>query len=173
MGYFAMPAATTVVGWRCTIALKLGLELVARRPTPLSLGTFFESWIATQSGTVRRSLGRDEYHLGLIIGAGQTLAATGRTHICQIDREAAGLGPNAARPAAPVDAEVLPGAPVLWSVRTNRFLTLSALREGTAVRIRREEADAMEIDLDHPQLVLEATLPGRYILDLSALLPGG
>lgn len=150
--------------------MKLGLELVAKAPANLTLGTFFETWIATPSGTVKRSLGRDEYHLGLVIQAGRRLAATGRTHICQVDLEAADLGLNQARAPLLVEAEIPLGTPVVWGIRTNRFLSRGALVEGAAARLLRDGAEPLTFDLDHKQLLLEESAPGRYVVDISALL---
>jgi hypothetical protein len=151
-------------------ALKLGLELVTGPPTTLRLGTFFETWLTTPGGTVRRSLGRDEYHLELMLEAGRRLAATGRTHVCQVDLEATGLGLNQARPAVLVPAEIEPGTPVIWGIRTNLFLTLPALAAGTTAQLLREGAEPFAFPLDHKLLVTETVAPGRYIVDISALL---
>lgn len=152
------------------LPLRLGLELIARHPTTLRLGTFFETWIATPSGTVRRSFGRDEYHLGLVIEAGRRLAATGRTHICQVDFEEAGLGVNQAREATPAEADVPAGCPVIFGIRTNQFLDLAALTEGTAARLVRDATLPVEYGINHPLILAEEVAPGRYILDISALL---
>ncbi|HEY3368294.1 MAG TPA: hypothetical protein VGK74_24845 [Symbiobacteriaceae bacterium] len=153
-----------------TSELKLGLELLARNPATLKLGTFFETWIATPSGTLRRSLGRDEYHLALVIDAGRRLAATGRTHLCQVDLADAGLGINQAREATPAEAEIPPGCPVVWGIRTNRFLDLAALTEGTSARLIVDAKAPIAYGIDHPLILAEEVAPGRYILDISALL---
>jgi hypothetical protein len=150
--------------------LKLGLELLAREPTPLSLGTFFETWLAAAGGTVKRSLGRDEYHLGLTIGAGRRLAATGRTHICQLDVESLDLGLNQARPALLVPADLPPGAPLCLGVRTNRFLDLNALAAGVWLRLVRDTGPPVEVSLEHVLLDREEIAPGRYLLELGTLL---
>ncbi len=150
--------------------MKLGLELIARRPITLRLGTFFETWIATASGSVRRSLGRDEYHLGLSIGSGGRLAATGRTHICQADLEVLGLGCNGARPALLSDADLTEDGPLIWGIRTNRFLDLAALKEQTGARLLCTEREPREFSLEHPLLVAEAVAPGRYIVDVSGMI---
>jgi len=150
--------------------LKLGLELTTSRPTALRLGTFFETWITTASGNVRRSLGRDEYHLSLGLGEGRRLCATGRTHLCQLDLAEAGLGPNQARPAAPADLDLEIGTPVLWAIRTNQFLTLPDLVAGSRGRLVREGSEPLDFPLDHPLLTNAEVAPGRYVLDISALL---
>lgn len=150
--------------------LKLGVELLARQPAILRLGTFFETWIATPQGTVRRSLGRDEYHLSLRIGTESRLAATGRTHICQVDLEAAELGRNQARPATLAESEHEPGAPLILGVRTNLFLDLPALTLGATGCLLREGAPPTAFPLDHHLLIASEVAPGRYILDLSRLL---
>lgn len=170
MGYFRLPGAHAAAGTEVNPALKLGLELHARHATTLRLGTFFETWLATPDGTVRRSLGRDEYHLELTIGPGHRLAATGRTHICQLDLEEAGLGINQARPALPAVAPTDPTTPVIWGVRTNRFLDLASLAEGTSARLLREGAEPLDFGLDHHLLKAEEVAPGRYILDITTLL---
>lgn len=151
--------------------MKLGLELIARRPITLRLGTFFETWVATASGSVRRSLGRDEYHLSLTIGAGRRLAGTGRTHICQVDLEALELGLNGARPSLLTEADLAVDGPMIWGIRTNLFLDLADLKERSAVRMLTDLAPPLEFDLNHPKLVVEAVAPGRYIIDVTALLP--
>lgn len=150
--------------------MRLGLELLARRPAELRLGTYLETWLATSEGTVRRSLGRDDYHLGLTIGAGARLAATGRTHICQLDLERAELGRNEARPALPVPVESPLASPVLWAIRTNLFLTLAALCEGSKGRLLRDAKEPLDFTLDHHLIVAEEVAPGRYLVDLSNLL---
>ncbi|HYG58943.1 MAG TPA: hypothetical protein VD902_12865 [Symbiobacteriaceae bacterium] len=150
--------------------MKLGLELLARQPTPLKLGTFFETWITTPFGTVKRSLGRDEYHLSLTIGSGRRLAATGRTHLCQVDLEEADLGTNQARPPLLTTAEITHGTPVIWGIRTNRFLSLQALTDGAEARICREGAEPLRFAFDDRLLVAEELAPGRYTVDISALL---
>lgn len=150
--------------------MKLGLELLAERAADIRLGTFFETWVATAEGTVRRSLGRDEYHLGLTVQPGQRLAATGRTHICQLDLEAAGLGTNGARPSLLVPVELPEGSPLIWSIRTNLFLSLPALAAGTGARLLRDGAEPLSFRLDHPLLTAEEIAPGRYLVDLCGLL---
>jgi hypothetical protein len=152
------------------VQLQLGLELVAHADTPLRLGTFFETWLATPAGTLRRSLGRDEFHLDVTIGSGRRLAATGRTHLCQVDLEAAGLGPNQARPATPAAAEVPVGTPVIWGIRTNLFLSLPPLLAGASANLVREGSAPLPFELDHPLVLAEEVAPGRYIIDISALL---
>lgn len=150
--------------------LKLGLELHARHPCALRLGNFFETWLATPAGTVRRSLGRDEFHLGVTIAPGCRLAATGRTHICQLDLEEAGIGANQARPALPVAAPTGPSTPVIWGIRTNRFLDLDALIDGATGRLLRDDAEPLDFGLDHHLLTLDEVAPGRYIIDITTLL---
>lgn len=150
--------------------MRLGLELLTTRPTEIRLGTFFETWLATAGGTVRRSLGRDEYHLSLTIGAGQRIAATGRTHICQLDLELAELGPNQARSALLTEAEFDPGSPVICGVRTNLFLDLPSLTDGATARLLRGNGTSVAFGLDDPLLMVDEVAPGRYILDISALL---
>ncbi|HWI52547.1 MAG TPA: hypothetical protein VNT01_10455 [Symbiobacteriaceae bacterium] len=150
--------------------MKLGLELVTGLPCTLRLGTFFETWISTPTGTVRRSLGRDEYHLDLALASGRRLAATGRTHVCQLDLEDAGLGPNQARPAVLAEAETEPGTPVIWGIRTNLFLSLPALIEGATALLIRDGTEPFPFRFDDKLLVAEATAPGRYIIDISAYL---
>lgn len=150
--------------------MKLGLELLATRAVTPRLGTFFESWIATAPGTVRRSLGRDEYHLTLTVGAGKRLAATGRTHICQIDLEAAELGENQARPTLLTETELPADTPVIWGIRTNLFLTLASLREGVRGRLHGEGREPTEFSLTDARLTAIEVAPGRYIVDVSGLL---
>lgn len=150
--------------------MRLGLELIARAATPIRLGTFFETWLATVDGTVRRSLGRDEYHLELTVEAGRRLAATGRTCISQLDLAVNGLGPNQVRAATPAAAEITAGTPVIWGIRTNLFLTLPALIEGATAVLLREGEDDLPFAFDHPLLITDAVAPGRYIVDISALL---
>lgn len=170
MLYSATPAATATDQMEVKTALKLGLELVTGPPCALRLGTFFETWITTPGGAVRRSLGRDEYHLDLRMGSGRRLAATGRTHLCQLDLEDAGLGPNQARPAVLAEAEIEPGTPVIWGIRTNLFLTLAALTEGAAGLLLHDGAEPLPFRLDDKLIVVEAPAPGRYIVDISAFL---
>jgi len=153
--------------------LRLGLELIARTPVTLRLGTYFETWIATDVGTVRRSLGRDEYHLGLVVQPGQRLAATGRTHICQIDLEAAELGTNGARPAAPTEADLSAPGPVVWGIRTNLFLDPDDLAARSGGRLILEGRPPLEFALDHPAVHVKTVGPGRYIVDLTGLIAQG
>lgn len=150
--------------------MKLGLELIARRPITLRLGTFFETWVATTSGSLRRSLGRDEYHLSLTVGPGGRLAGTGRTHICQVDLEAAELGMNGARPALLTEADLAHLGPVIWGIRTNLFLDLADVKERATARLLTDGRGPLEFDLDHPALAAEAVAPGRYIIDVTGLL---
>lgn len=146
------------------------MELLARRPVRLRLGTFFETWLATAEGSVRRSVGRDEYHLGLEINAGHRLAGTGRTHICQLDLEGAAMGPNQAREAVLVPAELPPGETLLWSVRTNLFLELPTMMAGGTGRLLQEGRAPVPFGLDHPLLLINQVAPGRFVLDVSRLL---
>lgn len=150
--------------------MRLGLELHTKKPATLRLGTFFETWLATPAGTIRRSLGRDEYHLPLTLPAGRRLAATGRTHICQVDLERAGLGLNQARAAQLTTADLAPGVPVIWGIRTNLFLSLAALHHESRLRLLRDGRDPLECDLTDPRLATDEVASGRYILDVSALL---
>lgn len=148
--------------------MKLGVELLARRAVTLKLGTYFETWIATAAGTVRRSVGRDEYHLPIALQAGRRLAGTGRTHICQVDLEHAELGENQARAA---ELAVVPASsPLVWSLRTNLFLTLSAFRKGAVGRLLREGEPPLPFQLDDPDLNVTELSPGRYVVDLAGLL---
>lgn len=150
--------------------MKLGLELVATHPVTLRLGTFFETWIALPPGMLRRSLGRDEYHLSLLIEAGGRLAATGRTHICQVDLADAGLGENGARGATLLPAEPEPGQPVIWSIRTNLFLSLPALTAGARLRLLRDGAPPAEVSLTDERLTVDEVAPGRYVVEMGELL---
>lgn len=170
MGYCAEPTDDFRCSQGVKTALKLGLELIARRPLTLRLGTFFETWVAAPAGTVRRSLGRDEYHLGLTIDTGGRLAATGRTHICQVDLEEAELGPNGARPALLTEADLAVQGPVIWGIRTNLFLTLAELQDGASAQLVRSGKNPLAFILTSPLVTAEAVSPGRYIVDVSALL---
>lgn len=148
--------------------MKLGVELLARRTVTLRLGTYFETWIATAAGTVRRSVGRDEYHLPIKVGAGRRLAGTGRTHICQVDLEQAELGANQARAA---DLMMVPASsPLVWSLRTNLFLSLSALQKGAIGQLLREDEPPLQFPLDDPAVTVTELSPGRYVVDLTGLL---
>jgi hypothetical protein len=150
--------------------VKLGLELMASHPTPLHLGSFFETWTSTALGTLRRSFGRDEYHLSLTIDRGRRLAATGRTHICQLDLEAAELGVNQARPALLVPTDISPTCPLIWGIRTNLFLSLPALSEGATGVLLRDGAAPIPFAFQDRLLLVEEVNPGRYIVDVSSLL---
>lgn len=152
--------------------MKLGLELIARQPIEIRLGIFFETWVATTAGSVRRSLGRDEYHLGLTIGPGGRLAGTGRTHICQVDLESVELGTNGARPSLLAEADLAMQGPIIWGIRTNLFLDLADLKERVGARLLTEGAPPLAFDLCHPEVVVETVAPGRYIVDLTRLLSG-
>lgn len=153
-----------------TAALKLGLELTARTPTHLTLGTFFETWISLVDGTVKRSLGRDEYHLALTVDRGRRLAGTGRTHICQLDSEACELGQNQATPAHLVPANISRGIPVFLGLRTNAFLDLASLRAGAAFRLITDPGDAVDFTLEHPAIAPELIGPGRFLIELGGLV---
>lgn len=152
--------------------VRLGLELVARRPVALKLGSFFETWLSGMDGVIPRSLGRDEYHLALVLASSRRLAATGRVGICQCDVEAIGLGPTQALPCRPVQAAVEPMAPLLFGLRTNAFLDPPALTAGVLLRLCRGGLPPVECPLDDPRLRLEAINPGRYLIECGALLPG-
>lgn len=149
--------------------VRLGLEVVAAEPVRLHLGSFFESWLALAAGAIKRSLGRDEYHLAITVGAGRRLAATGRTYICQIDAEETGLGTNQARPAVLVPTDLIPGAPLFLGLRTNVFLDLPALRQGVRLRLLRDGEPA-DCPLTDRHLAAEQVMAGRYLVDLTALL---
>lgn len=148
-------------------AARLGLELIAARPLDLSIGTFFETWLAAADGTVRRSLGRDEYHLTLRIEAGGRLAATGRTYVCQFDRAGAEMGKNEALAARPVDLGDLPTGLLLLALRTNRFLSLADLQESAALRLIIGGEDRGLLPLNEPPLRCDQVAPGRYLIDLT------
>jgi len=150
--------------------VKLGLELIAHQPVQMKLGTFFETWIATASGSARRSLGRDEYHLRLTVSPGGRLAATGRTHICQVDLEAAGLGSNGARQALLAPVARTEGSPILWGVRTNRFLRAEDLRQFTRARLVQEGGRVTEFDLTDGGISVQTLSAGRYLIDVTPLL---
>ena len=149
--------------------MNLGLELLASRAVKLRLGTYFETWIATPAAAVRRSLGRDEFHLALTVAAGHRLAATGRTHISQVDLEAAEMGPNQVRPAVLVPVDVEAGDPVIWAIRTNLFLSLPALMEVAQARVITGERTWL-LPFDHPDLAVTEVTAGRYLVDLTRLL---
>ena len=153
--------------------VRLGLELVARRPVALKLGSFFETWLSGLNGVIPRSLGRDEYHLALVVAPGRRLAATGRVGICQCDVEAIGLGPTQARPCRPAEAALAPDEPLLFGLRTNAFLDPPALTAGLHLRLCPGGAPPVECPADDPRLRLEAISPGRYLIECSALLKQG
>lgn len=150
--------------------VRLGLELMAAEPVRLHLGSFFESWLALSAGAIRRSLGRDEYHLEIRVGAGRRLAATGRTYICQIDAEETGLGTNQARAAVLVPTDLTPGAPLFLGLRTNVFLDQRALVRGAHLRLQRDGHPLAECTLSDPRVHAEQVVPGRYLVDLSQFL---
>lgn len=150
--------------------MRLGLELLTKQPAAVRLGTFFETWLATPEGTLRRSLGRDEYHLSLSLPPGRRLAATGRTHISQVDLEDAGLGTNQAPAAQLVRTAPEPGVPMVLGIRTNLFLSLAALNQGCCLRLLREGRDPLNCDLADPRLHVQEVAAGRYILEISGLL---
>jgi len=152
--------------------VKLGLELVARRPVALKLGSFFETWFSGVGGVIPRSLGRDEYHLALVLALGRRLAATGRVGICQCDVESIGLGRTQALPCRPAEALVAPEEPLLFGLRTNAFLDLPALTAGVLLRLCPGGTPVVECSLEDPRLRPEAISPGRYLVECSALLPG-
>lgn len=149
--------------------MKLGVELVARRLTALKLGSFFETWVSLLDGTLTRSLGRDEFHLALTYPATRRLAATGRTGICQCDLEAISLGLNQSLPTRPVDAQLSPGAPVLFGLRTNVFLDLPALCRGASLRVVTSEG-AVEADLEDRRVWPELVYPGRFLVEVGNLV---
>lgn len=149
--------------------MRLGVELLATAPTRLHLGSFFESWLAVPAGTLKRSLGRDEYHLAITIGSGCRLAATGRTYICQIDAEEAGLGINQARGPILVPADLPAGGPLILGLRTNVFLDLAGLTAGTMLRLHHGTAVA-ECNLDDRRVEPEQVVPGRYLVDMTDLM---
>jgi hypothetical protein len=149
-------------------AARLGLELIATRPLDLAIGTFFETWLAAADGAVRRSLGRDEYHLTLSVATGGRLAATGRTHLCQFDRAGAGMGANEALPTRPV---ALAGAPLdllVLALRTNCFLSKGALAESAALRLLVDGQDRGLLPLSQGPLRCDEVAPGRYLVDLTS-----
>lgn len=150
--------------------LKLGVEILAKSRAELSLGTFFETWISLEEGTLKRSVGRDEYHLALTVEAGHRLAATGRTHICQLDAAAAGLGCNQAAPANPVPGQPGPGRPVFLGLRTNAFLDLSALTAGISLRLIALPGEGTEIPLTDQRVTAEQIGPGRFLIELGQAL---
>lgn len=153
--------------------MKIGLEILTQAGTRLTLGTFFESWLCLAEGTLKRSLGRDEYHLHVSMGPGRRLAATGRTHICQLDSEAAGLGPNQAAAAVLVPVSSRPEAPLFLGMRTNAFLDMAAFTSGAALRLVREGTDAVVFTLDHPDVAPHWVGPGRFLIQLPPLLGCG
>ncbi len=150
--------------------LRLGLELVAAEPVRLHLGSFFESWLALSAGAIKRSLGRDDYHLDISVGPGRRLAATGRTYICQIDAEEIGLGINQARAAVMVSADLAPGTPLMLGLRTNVFLDLAAMRASARLRVQYDSHPVIECGFGHSCLGPEQLAPGRYLVDLTGLL---
>jgi hypothetical protein len=148
-------------------ATRLGVELLATHEIELPIGTFFESWLAAADGTVRRSLGRDEYHLSLQIATGHRLAATGRTYICQFDRAQAEMGENEALPAKPVPLEGAPEEFLLLALRTNRFLALRTLQEETHLQLVGANGARHSLPLNHPSLRCDEVGPGRFLVDLT------
>lgn len=170
MGYCAERAPEIRCSQGVKSTLKLGLELIARRPIRLRLGTFFETWIATASGSARRTLGRDENHLSLTVPPGGRLAGTGRTHICQVDLEATELGRNGARPALLTAVDRSDGGTLVWGIRTNLFLDLADLCERAVARLLVEGTTEQEFALDDPRISVDAVAPGRYIVDVTGLL---
>lgn len=151
--------------------MKVGLELVAQTNLSLKLGTFFETWLSQVDGVIKRSLGRDEYHLDVVVERGNRLAATGRIHLCQLDTAAIGLGPIQGSPCNTVSVELPPGSPVFLNIRTNAFLELSALRSGCRFRLVTDRPlDGFEFGLDNPDVLTELVGPGRFLMEFGRLL---
>ena len=148
----------------------LGAELMARDDLDLNLGNFFETWLSVAGVAVRRSLGRDEYHLAVRIPAGSRVAATGRTHICQVDTVQAGLGPLKAPPARPA---TLPVADLLvcLHLRTNTCLDQAQLRQTLILRLIGDAVSLpREFTLPSRQVRVETLAPGRFLVQLTRVL---
>jgi hypothetical protein len=151
--------------------LKVGLELVAQTTLSLKLGTFFETWLSQVDGLIKRSLGRDEYHLDVRVERGNLIAATGRIHLCQVDTAAIGLGPIHASPCVTVTVDIPPGSPIFLNIRTNAFLELSALRSGCRFRLVTDRPlNGLAFSLENPDVLTELVGPGRFLMEFGRLL---
>jgi hypothetical protein len=77
------------------------------------------------------------------------------------------MGANEALPSRPVDLGSAPNGLLLLALRTNRFLSLGALQEGTVLRlIRGAEAPAI-LPLTREDLRCDQVAPGRFLIDLT------
>lgn len=150
--------------------LRVGVELIAANDIPLRLGSFFESWLAVPGGSLRRSLGRDDYHLDVVIAAGRRVAATGRTHICQLNAEEVGIGVNQARGAGLVPCSPDAAPPLFLGLRTNVFLDLPSLLHGVHLRLVRDGTEPEQWPLADPRLGPSQIMPGRFLVDLTGVL---
>lgn len=151
--------------------MKVGLELVAQTTLSLKLGTFFETWLSQVDGFIKRSLGRDEYHLDVTVERGNLIAATGRIHLCQLDTAVIGLGPIHASPCNTLSVDLPPGSPLFLNIRTNAFLELSAVRLGCRFRLVTDRPlDGLEFSLDNPDILTELVGPGRFLMEFGRLL---
>ncbi len=144
----------------------LGVELIARHDLTLNLGNYFETWLSDSGEPIRRTLGRDEYHTQVSLRPEARVAATGRIHICQLDTEAAGLGPLQAPPSRPV-AIHSGDKPIFLNIRTNTSLEVTALARTFGLRINLGSGDSRLYTFDDPRLFVDKVSPGRYMVDLS------
>lgn len=143
-------------------AVHLGLELYARKPVGLALGSFFATWLSLESGELRRSVGRDEYHLAVDIDQGCRLAATGRLCVCQLRTEQIGLGPTQATRAVLCPVSHRPAGLVTLGLRTNVFRDLGALSAGASFRLIAAPLGAVELVLPDTRAEAIMPAPGRF-----------
>jgi len=150
--------------------MQLGVEITILHEKAFTLGTFFETWLGVCDQSVKKSLGRDEYHLDVAIEAGRRVAATGRTHLCQVDTASVGLGPVQAPPAKPVEVASI-SEPLFLHLRTNTFLEPESLTQGLSFKVVGPgNTPLAEFLLSDQRVDLEWLSPGRFLLDVSEIL---
>ena len=149
--------------------MQLGLEIAILHEKIFTLGTFFETWLGVCDQPVKRSLGRDEYHLAVTIETGRRVAATGRTHLCQVDTASVGMGPVQAPPARPVEIGSAAQS-IFLHLRTNIFPEPESLTQGLSFRVIGPDNTVLaEFQLSDQRVDIEWLSPGRLLIDLSEI----
>lgn len=153
--------------------MQIGVEITILHEKTFTLGTFFETWLGVCDQPVKKSLGRDEYHLDVAVEPGRRVAATGRTYLCQVDTVPVGLGPvqaPAARPVEVAPASASTSHPIFLHLRTNTFLEPEALTQGLSFRlVGPDNSPLCDFQLSDQRVDIEWLNPGRFLIDLSEI----
>lgn len=154
-----------------SLAVKIGVELIAQRAQSLPPGSYLETWLSLNDKTLEKSSGRDEFLVSTFLAPGKRMAATGRLNVSQFTFSDRGLAPLQVRPTWPIYLTRQRDDQVHLHVKTNIIKDLGELRNRLAVRIIGAEGRTqVEFPLNRPRLEINWLGVGRFSINIAPFL---